>query len=133
MQQQKQMIARPRKKGKRKLAPDQKLENEGVKKKKVAFNYRGPQALLRETTNEGRIPPQNDAVRRQRKHRSREERARTQRHQAMRGRGERDTHSFTQSSHLFQTNGYDQMKSRSDGRYHTPGLGHSIVAKAVGQ
>jgi hypothetical protein len=34
VQQQKQMIARPRKKGKRKLAPDQKLENEGAKKKK---------------------------------------------------------------------------------------------------
>jgi len=32
--QQKQMIAPPRKKGKEKLAPDQKLENEGVKKKK---------------------------------------------------------------------------------------------------
>jgi hypothetical protein len=29
------MIARPRKKGEQKLAPDQKLENEGVKKKKT--------------------------------------------------------------------------------------------------
>ncbi len=39
----------------------------------------------------------------------------------MRAGRERHTHSFTQSSHLFQSNGYDQMKSRSDGRYHTPG------------
>lgn len=95
-------------------------ESKRRKTKKVAFNNRGRQALLRETTNEGRIPPKNDAVRRQRKHRSREERARTQRHQARRGRGERDTLFYTVFP-SFQSNGYDQMKSRSDGQYHTPG------------
>ncbi len=67
-------------------------------------------------------PSQNDAVRQQRKHRSREERARTQRHQARRGEGgERETHKlFYTVFPSFQSNGYDQIKSRSDGRYHTP-------------
>ncbi len=39
----------------------------------------------------------------------------------VRGRGERDTHSFTQSSHLFQSNGYDQMTWSSAFRPTGPG------------
>lgn len=72
---------------------------ESKKKKKVAFNNRGRQELLRETTNEGWIPPKRRCA--ATKETQIEGRARTHAETpGEAGRGERERHSFTQSSHL---------------------------------
>jgi hypothetical protein len=117
------MIARPRKKGKQKLAPDQKLENEGVKKKKKKKLHSTIEDVERSSekpqTRVGSPQKRRCAATKKTQIEGRA-RTSTQRHQARRGRGERDTLFYTVFP-SFQSNGYDQMKSRSDGRYHTPG------------
>ncbi len=120
------------KKGKRKLALDQKLENEGVKEKKKGCIQQQRTSRAPQRNHKRGLDPPKTTLCGDKGNTDRGKSAHARRDTRRGGAGrERETLFYTVFP-SFQSNGSDQMKSRSDGRYHTLGLGHSIVAKAVG-